>query len=217
MTMILPVQITFRNMECSPAVEARIRAEAAKLETYYDPLISCRVMVEIPHRHHQRGNPFHVRLELGVPGEEIVVQREPTLHQTQQVIEAERIEKNGETLAEHKDMYVAIRDTFKAARRRLQDYARRHRGAVKTHEAVMQPGRVLRLFPAKGYGFLEKADGTEVYFHEHSVARDDFDALQIGMLIEYVEEPGEKGAQASYVKVLDEATAHSAVPVYQTA
>lgn len=211
--MKLPVQITFRNMETSPAVEERIRTEVAKLETYYDRLMSCRVVVEIPHRHRQRGNPCHIRIDMGVPGDELVVEREPTLHQALQ--QTSHFGKTAETHGDHKDIYVAIRDAFKAARRQLQDYARRQRGAVKTHDAVLLTGRVLRLFPVDGYGFLEKADGSEVYFHRHSVAHNAFESLLIGMPIEYIETTGEKGAQASYVKLLDEAVARSTVPVYQ--
>ncbi len=125
--MVLPVQITFRNMEASPAVEARIREEAAKLETFYDRIISCRVMMEIPHHHHQNGNLFHIRIDLGVPGAEVVVRHEPSLHSSIQQLDEEVRAKARETQTPHKDAYVAIRDAFKAARRRVQDHVERER------------------------------------------------------------------------------------------
>jgi ribosome-associated translation inhibitor RaiA len=78
--MILPVQITFRNMPPSDAVAARVQEEAEKLDEFYRRITSCRVIVEIPHRHHTLGEQFHVRIELGVPGGEIVVRHEPSLH-----------------------------------------------------------------------------------------------------------------------------------------
>ncbi|MDX2031847.1 MAG: HPF/RaiA family ribosome-associated protein [Blastocatellia bacterium] len=129
--MILPIQITFRNMDHSDAVEARIREEAAKLETFYEAIMSCRVMVEIPHQHHQRGNPVHIRIDLGVPGGELVIKHEPNLHKTLRSTEADRSTKDRELHGPHKDAYVAIRDAFKTARRELQDFARRQRGDIK--------------------------------------------------------------------------------------
>ena len=77
--MILPVQTTFRNMDASEAIAARVQDEADKLERCFDRITSCRVIVEAPHRHHRRGDPFHVRIELWVPGKELVVTHEPTL------------------------------------------------------------------------------------------------------------------------------------------
>jgi ribosome-associated translation inhibitor RaiA len=66
--MILPVQITFRNMTPSDAVAARVQEEAGRLDEFYRRITSSRVIVEIPHRHHTLGEQFHVRIELGVPG-----------------------------------------------------------------------------------------------------------------------------------------------------
>ncbi len=142
--MQLPIQIAFRNMDPSTAVEVRVREEAEKLSEFYDRIMGCRVMIEVPHRHHQRGKRFHIRIDLTVPGGEIVVKHEPSVHSALQQTENEKSKKDQETAAPHKDIYVAIRDAFKAARRRLQDYARKQSGAVKHHEAAPQ-GRVSRL------------------------------------------------------------------------
>jgi ribosome-associated translation inhibitor RaiA len=130
--MELPVQITYRNMEASAAVTARIHEEAAKLDEFFPRITSCRVIVEAPHRHHKWGELFHVRIDLGVPGNELVVSHEPSPHATLGHDEA-AIKKHIELHPEHKDIYVAIRDAFASARRRLQDYVRRLRGEVKTH------------------------------------------------------------------------------------
>ena len=62
--MQLPIQITFRNMDSSPAVEARVREEAEKLLEFYDRIMGCRVMVEIPHQHRQQGKRFHIGIDL---------------------------------------------------------------------------------------------------------------------------------------------------------
>jgi len=131
--MELPVQITYRNLEPSDAVTARVEAEAAKLDTFFDRITSCRVVVEAPHRHHKWGELFHVRIELGVPGAELVVSHEPTPRATLSHDEEGALKKHIEIHPEHKDVYVAIRDSFASARRRLQDYAKRLRGEVKAH------------------------------------------------------------------------------------
>jgi ribosome-associated translation inhibitor RaiA len=101
-------------MKTSPAVVARIRDWTDNLQTAFDRVVFCDVVVEEPHRHHRQGRQFHVGIVLTVPGgKTIAVSRDPGPDET------------------HEDVYVAIRDTFRAARRRLQDRARRLRGDVK--------------------------------------------------------------------------------------
>jgi len=134
--MISFVQITFRKMQPSEAVAARVRAEAVKLNRYFSRITSCRVVVEAPHRHHQRGAPFHLRIDLGVPGEDIVVTNAPNLSKAFAQSDTGKWAKHLEAVAPHKDMYVTIHDAFRAARRRLEDYVRRLRGDVKIHERV---------------------------------------------------------------------------------
>ncbi len=181
--MQLPPQITFRDMEPSPAVEAKIRERAGKLDEYYDRIMSCRVVVEAPHHHRRQGNLFHVTVDLTVPSGELVVNREPSKRHA------------------HEDVYVAIRDAFNAAQRRLADYARRQRRDVKTHEPA-PAARVVRLFPEEGYGFLEATDGHEVYFHKNSVVNEDFARMGVGAQVQFVEEQGDKGPQASTVRLV---------------
>jgi ribosomal subunit interface protein len=115
------VQISFRNMAPSPAAEERVRDRVAALEKFYDRIISCHVVLEEPHRHHHQGKIFHVRVELIVPGREIVVRRDPGEHHA------------------HEDMHVAIRDAFDAVRRQLEDYVRRIDDRTKTHEEAPPP------------------------------------------------------------------------------
>jgi cold shock CspA family protein len=195
------MQITFRNMKPSKEIEEWIRAGAAKLETLYSQLMGCRVAVEIPHRHHRKGSPYHIRIDLTVPGGEIVVKREPSLNaQTRQLGERE-IKKHAEVKIPHKDLRIAINDAFKAAGRRLQDYARRQRGDIKSH-APLPEARVSKILPHEGYGFLTSDDGREIYFHKNSVLGQAFPSLRVGTTVSFVEEPGEKGPQASTVRIV---------------
>ena len=138
--MELPVQITYRNMEPSDAATARIESEAARLDNFFGRITSCRVVVEAPHRHHRKGELFHLRIELGVPGAELVVSHEPSPHATLSREEETTLKKHLEVHPEHKDLYVVIRDAFAVARRQLQDYAKRLRGEVKTHESRIGSG-----------------------------------------------------------------------------
>ena len=113
----IPVHITFRDIETSPAIEQRIRSEAQKLARYHARIIDCRVVVEVPHRNHHKGKIYHVAVEVSVPGAEVVASRDPQNNHA------------------HEDIYVAIRDSFRAARRQLENHAERARGDVKTHQA----------------------------------------------------------------------------------
>lgn len=188
-------------MERSAKAEEWISEEAAKLDRFYDRIMSCRVIVEVPHRHHQRGGLYHVRIDLTVPGGELVVKEQPSLHSSMQQIDEERSVKHLELKAPHKSLRQAINDAFHAAGRRLQDYARRQRGDVKTHEPAAR-GRVSKLLPEAGYGFLETPGGREIYFHSNSVLNGFFDRLKIGMVVVFTEEEGEKGPQASTVRLV---------------
>jgi len=113
--MKIPMQVTFRGMEKSEAVEASVLEHAKKLDQFCDHIISCRAVIEAPHHHKHKGNIYHVSIDITAPGKEIAVTRDPSKHQA------------------HEDIYVAIRDAFNAARRQLQDYTRKQRGDVKTH------------------------------------------------------------------------------------
>jgi len=198
--MQLPLQITFRNMEPLVGVEESIRAEAEKLETFYSQIMGCRVAVEIPHGHHKKGNRYHIRIDLTLPGKELVIKHEPGLSKGIRQAGGAEMKKRLEVRAPHRDLHLAIRDAFKVAGRRVQDYARRQRGDIKTHEAL-SIGRVSKLLPGEGYGFLTTPDGREIYFHERSVLNRGFRRLKVGSEVRFVEEQGEKGPQASTVRI----------------
>ena len=114
--MQIPPQITIRDMEHSDALETHIRDKVNKLDEFFDRIMSCRVVVEMPHKHHHQGKQFNVRIDIGVPGSELVVNRDHA-----------------------EDVYIALRDAFDAAKRQLEDYARKMRGDVKTHQPKRRP------------------------------------------------------------------------------
>jgi ribosomal subunit interface protein len=181
--MRLPLQITFRNMEQSESVAAKIREKADKLDQFCDDIMGCRVVVEPSHKHHHKGNTFHVRIDLTVPDGEIVVSRSP------------------DQRLSHQDIYVAIRDAFDAARRQLEDHVSRRRGEIKNHETQPQ-GRVSQLAPGEEHGMIETVEGRFIYFHRNSIINGDISELKVGSTVRFVEERGDLGPQASTVYIL---------------
>jgi cold shock CspA family protein len=197
------LQITYRNVKPSSTLEEWIREEAEKLDVFYNHILACRVAIEVPHRHHRRGGPYHVRVDVRVPGGEIVVNREPSLAADIRHLEQLAATKHLELDAPHKNLHLAIKSAFRIAGRRLQDYARRQRGDVKRHTPVA-PAFVSKIFRAEDYGFLTSSDGREIYFHANSVLNEAFRRLELGTEVTFVEEQGERGPQASTVRITEE-------------
>jgi len=181
--MELPLQIAFHNTSPSPAIETKVRELTAGLCSTYDRIVSCRVIVDVPHRHHKEGNLYQVRIDIHVPGGELVVKRDQGDH------------------SENRDLELMLHDAFEDARRQLDAHVRRLQGHIKAHEPRNR-AKVSNVFPDQGFGFLETIDGREIYFHQHSVLDGGFPRLEPGVEVAYVEEEGIKGPQASTVRPL---------------
>jgi len=182
--MMTSPEIVFEGMDSSDAVRARVEKELAKLERFHERITSCRVVIEAPSHAKAKGGLYRVRVHLSTPdGGEI------------------KAERHSDQNHAHEDVYVAIRDAFAAAKRQIQDRARRRRGDVKLHETPPE-GTVSKMFREQGYGFIQTVAGDEIYFHRNAVLNDGFDRLQLGELVRYAEEMGEKGPQASTVHPL---------------
>lgn len=181
--MQLPLQITFRHAEPSAALEARIRKLAARLEKFSPQIMRCHVIVE-PTPHHQRQGGLHdFHIDITLPDAEIAIHRAHPADQG------------------HVDPYVALRDAFRAARRKLEDYERKRRHDVKTHAGAAH-GRICELDVQGGYGRIETDDGRVVYFHRNSLVGGRFQDLTTGIEVRFAEEAGDLGPQASTVHVL---------------
>lgn len=178
-----PLQITFRDMPHSDAVEANIRERVAKLDEFYEQIMACHVVIEQPHAHHRQGKLFRVSIDLTLPDGELLVNRSAQENHA------------------HEDAYVAIRDAFKSLRRQLQDFARKQRGKVKKHE-IPGHGKISAIISDQDFGRILTADGREIYFHRNSLVDGEFDALTIGSEVRFVEEHGNEGPQASTVHLL---------------
>lgn len=181
--MQVPLEITFRGLDRSEAVEAEIRKHVDHLEKFCERITSCHVTLELPHRHKTNGKQFEVRIALAVPRRDLVVSHNPGRDET------------------HTDAYIAIRHAFKAMRRELEDYVRETRGDVKSH-ASLPHAMVSELFPLEDFGCIKTHDDRRIFFHRNSVVDGRFDELDIDSEVSFVEEMGDKGPQASTVHVV---------------
>lgn len=174
-----PLEIAFHNVSSSEHIETDIRDRAGKLARLYDRLTACRVTVEADHKQPRIGRFYQVHIVMSVPGQELVVSREPQK-------------------ARQPDVHASIRDAFKAAERQLKEFKRKLRGEVKPHDAQFQ-GQVSQLYPAEDHGFILTSSGTQLYFHRNSLMDGAFDALTRGTPVHYVEIDGDTGPLASKV------------------
>lgn len=180
--MQVPLEISARWITLTPDLEAELRRRAGKLERFYNRITSCRIAVE-QHtaNHHQEGGPYRVRLDITVPGSELVSTKEAD------------------------DLYGAVRAAFDAAERQVDTYSQKQRGEVKT--PVAPPlGTVIRIFQDEGFGFIADPDGREIYFHRNAVLDPPgFEKLEVGSVVRYAEEQGFEGPQASTVSLVEAA------------
>jgi ribosomal subunit interface protein len=167
------VQIVIRDMPKTVALQDHIREKAEKLTNYFNHIHSVRVVIELPQKHKRNGKLFRVRIDLVVPGKQLIVNHHI-----------------------NEDVYIAIRDAFKALLRRLEDYASIRRGSVKTHESA-NFGYISKVFPKEQYGFIQGVDGNEYYFNTTNVTN--FDKLMVGERVQFLGAVNSEGMQAHHV------------------
>lgn len=184
--MQVPLEVSFRGVDRTHAMERLIGEQAAKLEHLCDHIVSIRVSVEKPQEHQANGNPYRVRAIARIPpGHELVAARDPTERDL------------------HDPLDKVIRETFHALGRQVKEVNERQKGEMKRHPQQETQAVISKLFKQEGYGFILSPEGREIYFHRNSVLHHDFDRLVIGTGVRYHEEMGEKGAQASSVELID--------------
>lgn len=172
-----PLQITFRGIDRSDAVEAAVREKAAHLERFSADIMACRVVVDLLEKHRQQGRPFGVRIDLTLPGHELVVNR-----------------------VEREDVYVALRDAFDGMKRQIEEVVQQRRGQEKQHPREYH-GEVVRLNDEGGFGFIRTPDGQEYYFSRENLAGARFDQVGVGMEVQFITEVAAQGLQAKRVSL----------------
>lgn len=117
-----PLEITFKGLDKSDAVEAKIAERAAKLEKHFDRMTHCRVVVSAPHKHAHKGKSYEIKIDIGMPGHApIIVTHESAVGDAQE------------------DIQISLRDAFDAAKRRLDDEVERLNGAAKAERGRRRP------------------------------------------------------------------------------
>lgn len=185
--MQVPLELAFHHVDSTEWAEAEIRERVGRLEQIYERLVSCRVRVERPNRAH--GVPPIVKIELGIPGRgELVVASDP-----------EHLKRK----YQQPDLRNAINDAFRVAERQLHDLKEvRNRKTMGAHaDAAELLGQIAEMHADKDHGFLLTATGGLLYFHRNSVLSGDFDKLNRGDEVHYVEQIGDTGPIASKVRV----------------
>lgn len=177
-----PIEIDFKGFEGSEAQKVAITRHLTEVERRFGGIISGRVVVKAPDKHHRKGAPFEISIRVKLPaGREVDVSRTSGADER------------------HANFNFALGEAFRRAERQLHDAVERIQGEVKA--AAEQPiGTVTRL--REDHGFFETADGLEIYFHRNSVVNDGFAKLEPGSRVTFVEQQGEKGPQASTVRRL---------------
>lgn len=176
--MLNPLQVTFRDLPPSDAVTAHVERRAQKLDTFFDRLTSCHVVLSEPHRRHRHGKRYEVTIDMHVPGRTLVVSR------------------NSDD--DKEDLHATVDGAFGDAERMLESYARKLKLGPRTPHERPPHGVVTKVFAERGYGFIEDG-GREIYFHKNAVVGDKFDKLSVGAKVRYAEEDGDLGPQASSV------------------
>lgn len=174
--MQVPLQITIRDIEHSEFIEQKIRKKAEKLNSLSDQIIACHVVVEVTQDHKHKGKLYNLRINLTVPGKELVVN-----HNAQE------------------NLYVSIRDAFNDMMRQLEERVRKLHGEVKTHPDLMQ-GKIVRIFEDDDFGFISTVNGEEYYFNADNVLHNRFKKLAVGTEVSFVESMGDEGPQAHRVR-----------------
>ncbi|MBU6309941.1 MAG: HPF/RaiA family ribosome-associated protein [Planctomycetes bacterium] len=116
-------QVSFDDLPIDEAVRDAALDHIDQLQRLSHRITGCHVVVAQPHRHHREGRLYSVRVDLVVPGSEIVVNRD---HHRDHA---------------HEDVFVALRDSFLIARRRLEDHVRRRQGGERRHAAGVRDTR----------------------------------------------------------------------------
>jgi len=176
--MNVPFEIAYENMGPSAEAERHVLRGCERLERVSPDLMAVRVTLARRNARRETGSLYHVHLQLMRPGPDVAVSRTPPKH------------------SESESLVAAIGEAFDKARRELIELRDVRRGDVKAHEP-QQRGEVADLMP--DYGFIRGSDDRIVYFHRNSVVDHTWDDVRLGDVVHFIDEPGEKGPQATSV------------------
>ncbi len=180
--------VSFDGVAVDDLVRTAALTHIDHLERLCPEILGCHVVLTQPHRHRRRDRLWSARIDLVLPGVDIIVNRtHPRDHS-------------------HEDPLVTLSDAFASARRRLEVHRREHRGDVGDHRPHVD-GTILRVVPQAGYGFIKASDGREIYFQATSITGCGFHDVLPGMPVRFTVEDGDDGSRATWVHVTDRSPA----------
>ncbi len=207
--MQIPPEITIKGFEMTPSIEKLLENQIERLEKVCDYITSIRIAIEKEQNRHQTGNPYRIRLAVRVPpNHELVTRHQSVIHKDVRIppkteTEAEIIPNRLPKLPKYEPLPTAIRNAFDAARRQLEKLVELQRKDTKMHPHNRVMGYIEKLFRDEEYGFIRSNDGQHIYFHKNSTLHNEWERLQVGTGVRFVEEQGEKGLQASSLELVD--------------
>jgi len=184
--MRIPVDITYRNIQKTDALEALIQDKLNKLDEVCDHIMGCHIAIEQVHTHPNSGSPYRVRIDMTVPPQhELAVVKSPN---------------EG---VQYDSLEGVIRDAFDAARKQLKKLNDQQNQKVKYHPEQAVGGVITQLFPEEDYGFIKTMEAQDIYFNRNSVLHGDFDRLAVGTGVHFFVVDGVEGPRASTVQIVD--------------
>lgn len=188
---MIDLKVQYLGFPESDFVSAAVWDYVENLEKFCDQIMSCHVVITHPPRKHHQGGIYHVKIRLHLRGSDIIIDREASKNHA------------------HEDVYVALRDAFGSARRKVEDYVRIQSGQVKQTVRPMH-ARVIRILADQDGGFLLSEDRREIYFHRNSLVDESFDNLKVGQEVRFSEGMGENGPQVTTMYVVGHSGHHLA-------
>lgn len=186
---MIALKIQYMGIRESDTVSAAIWDYVEHLERLSNQIMSCHVLISRPARKKHKGSIYHIKIRLHLRGTDIIIDRDK------------------ENNTSHEDVYVALRDAFDAAKRKVEDYVRVQSGQVKQRIQPMH-ARIIRIFHNEGCGFLLAEDQREIYFHRNALINGDFENLKVGQEVHFSEEQGENGPQATSLQLIGHSGRH---------
>lgn len=189
---MIDLKIQYLGFAESNAVSAAVWDYVVNLEKFYSQIMSCHVIISNPPRKHQKGGIYHVKIRMHMAGADIIIDKEPGANHA------------------HEDVYVALRDAFDAAKRKVEDFARIRAGRVKETVGPMH-ARIIRILDAEDCGFVLSEDHREIYFHRNALVNGEFEKLKVGQEVRFSEGMGEKGPQVTSMQLVGRSGHHLAL------
>lgn len=189
---MIDLKIQYLGFAESNAVSAVVWDYVENLEKFYNQIMSCHVIISYPHRKQHKGGIYHVKIRMHMVGADIIIDKEPEMNHA------------------HEDVYVAIRDAFDAAKRKVEDLVRIRSGRIKEPVRPMH-ARIVRLLEGEECGFVLSEDHREIYFHRNALVNGDFDKLKVGQEVRFSEGMGENGPQITSMHLIGHSGHHLAL------